>query len=335
MLRIRQVICIFLMALLLAQPVFAETEGPTAPPEPDIVTAVYPLREIPDGLTTAPLYTMADDGSWTPVLARALPEDVTQEYAGTYGIPDDAQRFYAFRILLNGDACWEDGVLITADDYISSIRRLFQSEETAGDWTFLANAEAIRAGKAQPGSQITSLRDAGYSGVSEAWSAGYRDFYVDTDGFWGLDGGWMSVSDRTRLRDFAMPGGLDECFVSPAYLYSNYLMDDAQSSYYQSEFIGICRTPGQVPNIHDLGLLKADHDAIILILEDPSTASMLMQQLESLRLFREGSASFFSYGPYRVVSENDTAIVLESNPNWWGPSDPRDYDRILCQKIGS
>ena len=53
------------------------------------------------------------------------------------------------------------------------------------------------------------------------------DFYLDTEGFWGLGGGWKPISDRIRLRDFAMPGGLDEYFVSPAYLYRYYLMDGA------------------------------------------------------------------------------------------------------------
>lgn len=334
MLHIRKALCIFFTALLLAQPVFAETEAPTAP-EPDIVTAIYPLREIPAGLTTAPLYAAAKDGSWEAVLAASLPEDVTADFAGTYGIPEKAQRGYAFRISLRGDACWEDGTPITADDCIFSIRALFENEETSENWVFLAGAEAIRSGKSKPGSDIVSLRTLGFSDLGQAFAAGYKEFFVDTDGFWGLDGGWKPISDRTRLRDYAMPGGLDEGFVSAAYLYTNYLMDGTESSYYQSEFVGICRTPGESYTIDDLGLVKESDRILILILEEPATASMVMQHLETLILSREGVNSGFSYGPYCIISADDTEILLEPNPNWWGAPDARGYDRIICQKIGS
>jgi len=156
---LRKAICLILMALLLAQPVFAETEAATeAAPKPDIVTAVRNMETIPRdfgihaahteellwlrSLTASPLYAMTD-GSWEPVLARSLPEDVTADYAGTYGIPANARRGYAFRILLNADACWENSRSITSDDYLYSIRELFTQEDSEADWLFLANAAAI------------------------------------------------------------------------------------------------------------------------------------------------------------------------------------------------
>lgn len=350
MLRIRKATCIFLLSLLLVQPVFAETEAPTAP-EPDIVTAVYPVQTLPGdispladrsdeelwlrSLTTAPLYVMNADGSWEPILAQALPEDVTAEYAGTYGIPADAQRGYAFCISLHSDARWEDDTAITADDCIFSIKKLFQDKNTTDDWAFLANAEAILSKKRQPGSEIISLRDAEFSGVSEAWAAGYTDFFVDMDGFWGLDCGWKSVSDRTRVRDFAMRTGLDEYFVSPAYLYNFYLMNGAQSRYYQTEFIGICKYPGKTLSTDDLGLVKVSDKKMVVITAAPSTASMLMQQLEPFFLFHESGNTKLSYGPYRIISATDAELILEPNPCWWGAPDHRGYDRILCQKIGT
>lgn len=351
MLHLRKALCIFLMALMLAQPVFAEaeasTESPTVPPEPDIVTAIRTVERIPIDfsplsapewlleMTTAPLYTLSEDGTWTPVLAQSLPEDATADFAGTYGIPPDAQRGYAFRILLNKDARWEDGIPITADDYISSIETLFYQEKTAKDWLFLAGAGDIRSGKLRSGSNIISLRESGFSSVREAWGAGYTEFFVDTDGFWGLGGGWKSVSDRIRLRDYAMPSGLDEYFVTPAYLYNNYLMNGAQSSHYQDRFIGIAQTPGKKLTIDDLGLIKLSDYELVLILEEPSTASTLMQRLEPLYLFRELNNAFISYGPYRVTSATHNDILLEPNPNWLHGPDPRGYDRIFCQKIGS
>lgn len=351
MLHPRKALCIFLMALLLAQPVFAETEAvtqtPTQPPEPDIITAVRSVDAIPEDftpasapawlleLTAAPLYAVTEDGNWQPVLARALPEDVTEKYAGIFGIPTDAQRGYAFRILLDPDARWEDGMSITAGDCISSIKALLQSEETAKDFLFLARAAAILSKKPYSGSDIISLGEAGFASVHEAWSAGHTEFFVDTEGFWGLGGGWRSVSDRTRLRDFAMPGGLDEFFVSPAYLYNNYLMSGAQSNHYQKDFIGIYRTPGKAFTMADLGLIRVNNHELILITEEASTASMVMERLDMPFLYREKEGKPLSYGPYRTLSSDPASLLLEANPNWWHAPDPRGYDRILCQKIGT
>lgn len=358
MLHIRKALCVLLITFLLVQPVFAETDPPaetaTAPQEPDIITAIHSVQTLPSepnpllsqsaenrwirALITAPLYTMAEDGSWIPVLALALPEDVTAQYAGTYGIPAFAQRGYAFRIQLNPHARWQDGSSITADDVLFSIRKLFENEKTAKDWLFLANAEAIRSGKRTLGDQIISLREAGFANLSEAWSAGHNEFFVDTEGYWGLGAGWRSVSDRTRLRDYAMPSGLDEYFVTPAYLYRYYLMDNMPGSYYQNEFIGICRTPGKTMTINDLGILKITDQELVLVLQEPSTPSNLMLHLESFFLFRKNHSTMEfdqSCGPYCVTSADETQIILEPNPHWWGEADPRGYNRIICQKIGS
>ena len=341
MLHFRKTLCIIFTALLLVQPVHAETEAPTEQ-TPDILTAVHQVDVLPASqdrtvtppwlleLVTAPLYAMTNDESFKPLLAASAPEDVTADYAGTYGIPANAQRGYAFRILLRENASWEDGSSITAADYRAAILALFSQDDKAGDWSFLANGEAIRTGKAQPGSDIISLRQAGYSGISEAWSAGYRDFFLDTEGFWGLAAGWRSISDRTQLRDFAMPPRLDEAFVSTAYLYNNYLMNDASGSYYQTDFIGISPTPGQVPSINDLGVLAIGDRELVLIMEEPSTASMVMARLESLVL-----PGTLSYGPYRITAFSPDEIILEPNPHWCGSPDPRGYDRILCREIGT
>lgn len=337
MLRTRKRLAIFLLTLLLAQPVYAETV-PTTEPEPDIVTAVYtvqtlPSAESPRWLQTeqqqwlyrqiaAPLY----DESFTPVLAAQSPEDVTGDFAGTWGIPANAQRGYVFRISLNGAACREDGTVITAGQCIRAVRDAFENTD---DWLFLANAKAIRAQECKPGGEIIRLTDGQFSDVSQAWAAGYRDFYVDLDGFWGLDAGWRPVSDRTRFRDYAMPGGLDEGFVSAAYLYNNYLMDGMESSVYQREFVGICSEPGEAYTMDDLGLVEESDSAFLVILQSPSTASTVMTRLQKLVL--PGA----SYGPYRIVSASAGNLLLEPNPNWWGAEDQRGYDRILCQKIGS
>lgn len=350
MLHLRKAICMILMTLLLAQPVFA-TEAPTetAAIEPDIVTAIHKMETIPTDfgihaeiteqlqwlrrLTAAPLYAM-EGGNWIPVLAGSLPVDVTAEYVGTYGIPSDAARGYAYRISLNGDARWENGRSVTADDCIDSIQALFSHENTEKDWLFLANADAIAGGRTKPTRHIVSLKDAGFSGITQAWGAGYKEFFLDTEGFWGLGQGWKSVSDRTRIRDYAMPTGLDESFVSPAYLYHNYLMD-GEHQRFLATFIGINEAPGDDYTMDDLGLEKLSDGEFVLILHAPATASTLMQYLEKLVLFPQDATEYLSCGPYRIVSATSEEIRLEPNPHWWGEADSRGYDRIFCQKIGT
>ena len=212
MLQLKRFSSLFLVLLLLAQPVFAEE--PTEPVQPDIISAIRIVEALPSSWsplapaateiqwlldkTTAPVYALTDTGVWEPVLASALPEDVTADYAGTYGIPSDAQGSFAYRILLNSDTCWEDGDAITAEDYVFSIQKLLEDEENRANWTFLANAEAVLSGAAKPAEEIISLRSATFTSMQEAIAAGHADFYIDTTHFWGLEGGWRSISDRSR-----------------------------------------------------------------------------------------------------------------------------------------
>ena len=130
MLQLKRLSYLLLTSLLLVQPVFAKES--TEPARPDIISAVRTVEALPSSwnpltsmtaekqwlldMTTAPLYTLTESGCWEPVLAGKLPEDVTADYAGTYGIPADAQGSYAYRILLRSDACWEDSSPITEED---------------------------------------------------------------------------------------------------------------------------------------------------------------------------------------------------------------------------
>ena len=340
--------------LLLAQPVFAEEA--TEPVRPDIISAIRIVEELPSNWsplapataetqwlldkTTAPVYTLTDTGSWEPVLASALPEDVTADYAGTYGIPSDAQGSFAYRILLSGDACWEDGDAITAEDYVFSIQKLLEDEENRNNWTFLANAEAVLSGATKPAEEIVSLRSATFTSMQEALSAGHSDFYIDTTRFWGLEGGWRSISDRSRLQDFAMPEGMDERFVTPAYLYARYLADGTENSRLQREFIGIPETAGVPVTTDDLGVISISPCELVLIMQMPTAPSVLMQKLEKLFLFHEScwgkdfatsAETYCGYGPYRITAADAAQIILEPNHNWWGAAVTGEFDRIICR----
>lgn len=359
MLYLRKAIWLMLALLLLVQPVFAESAASTQSPEPDIISAVHNVPELPSNwsplspetaeqrfllnLTTAPVYQLSEEGIWLPVLAKELPRDVTKDYAGSYGIPADAQGCYAYRIELNPDACWEDGLLITADDYLFSIVKLLEDEETRANWTFLANAEDILSGKMKPGDEILSLREAKVFNVRDALSAGFTDLYVDAGRFWGLDVGWLPISSRSRLQDFAMPDGMDERFVSPAYLYARYLADGAESSRFQSSFIGIRKPSAEAMTMDELGIVKVSSYELDLILHQPSASSALMQKLEKLYLFRQdiwgshfatSAETYCGYGPYRITASDSSQIILEPNTNWWSAPVRDDFDRIICRAAG-
>lgn len=338
MLHLRRTLCYILLMLLLAQPVLAQSE-PTTEPEP--IVAMYPVEEIPGelyGITTpawlrqlasVPLYTVGERENWEGVLAKNLPEDVTAEYAGTFGIPDNAVRGHAFRITLASAACWDDGTPVTADDCIRSISLLLENENTAENWLFLANARDIIQKIPQPGDEIISLEEAGFSSIHDAWEAGFQDFFVDITHFWGLPGGWRSVSDHTRIHDDAMPSGQNEYFISPAYIYHNYLLSGSSGDRVKREFVGISRTPGEALTIKDLGLVKQSDRELVLITEKQMTVSTLLLHLEHFML-----AGHKSCGPYRVHSASDSALLLDQNPNWWGES-AQLYDYIYCQKNGT
>lgn len=288
-------------------------------------------------LTTAKLYTVAaETGQIVPLLAGALPQDVTLEYAGSeaYGVPADAARGYAFQIELNPAACWEDGAPVTADQLVTSLQKLLESgSDLLPDF---ANAQGYFQGAARRTGDVVSLAEAGFSSIAEAREAGLSEFYLDTDGFWGLSGGWRLLSDRTRFRDYAMPAGMDEQYVSAAYLYQNYLSEGAAYDYFQSEFIGVPAEAGAL-SLEDVGILKTGDRQITLILAQPTTASALALELEEVYLLREDSedygtsaVAYSSYGPYRIVSADTEQILLEPNPNWWG-SPAAEYEQVICR----
>lgn len=365
MLFLRKTMWLAVTALLVLESLFAglfPTEPPaepTAPPEPDIISAIHTVSELPDNWspftpdteeklwlrknTSAPVYTFTADGIWEPVLVTALPEDVTAEYAGTYGIPASAQTGYAFRIQLRKDARWEDGLLITADDYIFSIQRLLEDEENRPNWTFLAYAEEALSGTKKPGSEIIPLRDAKLSNIQDALDAGFTDLYIDTSRFWGLEGGWCPISDRTRMQDFAMPSGMDERFVSPAYLYTYYLAEGKENSRLQDRFIGFCKPQDEVFTMDDLGILKINSFELVFLLDEPVTLSTFIQKFENLFLFRESywgkkyassPDTYCSYGPYRITVKEKDHVILEPNEFWFGEPVSDAFDRIICRTAG-
>ena len=287
-------------------------------------------QEFIQDLTGGGMFQVSHQDKFIKSDLASMPVDVTAEYAGTYGVPENAVRGYAYGIMLNTGACWDDGTPITADDWLYSVHKMLESGNES--MLILANAASYRNGETHD-PQIISLADAGYKSVAAAQEAGITDFYVDVENYWGLGDGWRSITDITRLKDHAITQGSKEMYVSAAWLYDQYLADERPYAYFQSEFVGIAGE-GTPLTLEDVGILKTGDYELTLILEYPAAPTYLASKLENLSLVRErctytGPEVGASYGPYRVVNVSNQGILLERNPAWWG--EPGQYDQILCR----
>ena len=324
--KIKMLPVLLLCILALTLPtVAAEPESPTLPP---IYVGVQKLEAIPGSwnpleertstgdlilsLTGEPLYCLDSEGSFVPAQAAGMPRDVTADYAGSFGIPKTARRGYAFEITLREGACWEDGEAVTVLDWYATALQLMEQGrfplEIAGYGEFIV-------GGTKPAEKIISLKEAGFNSAMEAEAAGHRDFYIDVTHFWGLEEGWLSVTDKTPLLDAAMPSGGTEMYLTAEYLYLNYLAEGGTQTMFQTEFVGIPVEEGEKLTMEDVGLI-CDRDTLVVILEQQTAPSHLAMALSGLYAVREDG--FTNCGPYRVVSSTESEILLEPNPRWTG-----------------
>ena len=340
---------IFILAcalMLLVLPVSA-TEAPTLAPRVEGILELSqvpenwnPLGELTDdqrailSLTSETLYKIDSEGQIQPAQAAELPVDVTAQFAGQYGIAKTAVRGYAFAIPLRSGACWDDGRPLSAGDWVYTVEMLLKQDMLPLD---IANYHAYRQGETGPAAQIVSLKDAGYKSMEEAQAAGIRDFYVETNVFWGLDAGWLRITDRTRLYDAAIPSGCEEMYVTPAYLFQTHLSNSGDLKYFQKEFIGIPASDGEPMTMADVGLLVWE-DQLVLILEERTTPSQLALSLcpfypiqQGANTERYGTAGYYTgCGPYRIVSANKNEILMVPNSFWTGATADVELELVRC-----
>ena len=343
---------IFILAcvlILLVLPAAAAETAPTLAPRVEGVLELEqipeswnPLQELTDdqrailSLTSETLYKIDSQGQIQPAQAAELPVDVTARFAGHYRIPSTAVRGYAFAIPLRDGACWDDGRPLSAGDWVYTIEMLLKQDRLPLD---IANYHAYRQGETGPAAQIVSLQDAGYKSMEEAQAAGIRDFYVETNVFWGLDAGWLRITDRTRLFDPAIPSGCEEMYVTPAYLFQTHLSNSGDLKYFQKEFVGIPAADGEAMTMADVGLLVWE-DQLVLILEDRTTPSQLALALSAFypmqqgaNTDRYGTAGYYTgCGPYRIVSATKEEILMVPSAFWTGETADVELELVRCYK---
>lgn len=349
--KMRKQIVALLCLLALVLPVAAteaateNTESPTLAP---LVVGVRTLAEIPESwsplaecgpeqkaileLTGEPLYR-THNGAVIPVQATQLPVDVTAEFAGKYNIPAYAARGYAYAITIRDNAIWEDGGKVTLNDWVYTVEKQFEMDVFPLQ---IANYRAYLRGDTAPAPEVVSLMDAGFDSIEDAEKAGFTDFYIDTTNFWGLETGWYRATDRTKLFDAAVPSGCEEMFVTPAYLYREYLGKTGIQTMFQSEFVGIPVRDGEKMTINDVGLF-IDSGRLVLVLEERITATHLALLLTDIYPVPQGAdaanygtaANYLSCGPYRIESVSGDQILLVPNPNWTGATAA--FEQVSCR----
>lgn len=344
-------VCLCLMAVGL--PVAATESAATALPTeaatlPPIFVGIRELSRVPESwnpmeapdadqeailaLTSRPLYRLGTEGTVEPDQATELPVDVTAEFAGRYGVPEDAMRGHAFAIELREDLFWDNGKEVTASDWLYTIEKRMELDVFPLE---ISNYQAYLRGDTGPAEQIISLMDAGYNSLEEAEAAGIRDFYVDTTYFWGLDTGWRRATDRTPLFDEAIPSGCEEMYVTPAYLFREYLGSDGSQTMFQSEFVGIPAEKGAPMTMDDVGLF-AQENKLVLILQQQTTATHVALALSNMYPVPQGAdvahygtaANYHSCGQYRVESASGQEIILTPNPHWAG--EMAEFEFVRC-----
>ena len=208
-------------------------------------------------------------------MAAALPEDVTAEYVGQFGIAE-GETAKAWRIALNQDATWENGEKITADDYVYSMQQQLNPKMKnrradsyyAGDMIIYNAKNYLYAGE----TAYSLITDS-----AENLVAAGTDVYIDM-GFWGIEGApdadgnaapkYVSIADETLYRDAAVAEGEAEDWVSAKYLFDNYLAEGAPYNSYQASYLYTAEIAPET-SWDQVGLVKVDDYTIDLILEKP------------------------------------------------------------------
>ncbi|MBE5867782.1 MAG: hypothetical protein E7293_02315 [Lachnospiraceae bacterium] len=92
-------------------------------------------------------YNETEDGyRLVPGAAAAEPEDVTADYVGRFGI-EKGETARAWKITLRKDLMWEDGVSITAQDYVKSAQLLLapKAQNHRADSLYSGNLSIVNA----------------------------------------------------------------------------------------------------------------------------------------------------------------------------------------------
>lgn len=245
----------------------------------------------------------ADGYEWVAEMAADMPEDVTSEYVGSYGV-SSGETQKAWRITLNQAATWEDGTAITADDYIYSMQMqlsptmLNRRADSYTGSTF-AIYGAYNYLYSETEATYVTVSSQGYETNAEAIAAG-ETLYIDMWNFWGMEGmvdedgnecpQWVAITDTTLYRDLAVDEGEEGDWVSGAYIWEYYGAyfevgggyDDYLSILVENEYLDYeWYLDESNPTNSGVGLIKVDDYTIDIILTNATSEFYVKYNLSS------------------------------------------------------
>ena len=146
----------------------------------------YVLGYISSGFYGFELNSTKTGWSVTCEMAAELPVDVTADYVGKYGI-EAGEKGKAWKIVLNKNACWQDGTPINADSHIYSYMELLDPQMLnrradslyAGDFEIFGAKNYFYQGKTNYNAIGSSVAEFVANGGKE------EELYVDMS-FWGV-----------------------------------------------------------------------------------------------------------------------------------------------------
>ena len=218
-----------------------------------------------------------DGWAITCEMAVELPIDVTSEYVGKYGIKE-GETAKAWKLVLNPDACWEDGTPINADTYIYSYKELLDpvmknrraDSLYAGDFVVYNAKNYFYAGQSAFGALSMTVADALASGISA------DDIYVDCWGFWGangyIDAEGNACSQYVKITDetvYSADGAGSDAF-SGASLYADYFIAGSPYESYGASYCGTIEAYASDVSWDDVGIIKTGDYELVYITVSPT-----------------------------------------------------------------
>ncbi len=235
------------------------------------------------GYITTPLYdfVLNEDITGYTIICEAaakLPEDVTAEYVGQYGITE-GESAKAWKIALNPDVKWSDGTPINAETYVYSMKQLLDplALNRRADSFYSGDFEVVNAKAYFYNGKIS------YNVVGsdlDKYVADGTTLFVPAWSFYGLQGckdaegnecpEYLAYNDTTLYRDIAVEDeNEDGAWVSGADIYAYFAPGGAYESY-APEYLYVEQSLPKV-TFDEVGI-KALDDYTILIVTAKSIA---------------------------------------------------------------
>ena len=306
-----------------------------------------------------------------PEAAAAMPEDVTANYVGQYGITA-GETGKAWAIKLNPLVTWEDGTKIDAHTYEYSMKQLLNplALNRRADSFYSGDFEVVNA-KAYFYDGKISYSQVG-SGLADAYANG-TTLYVDMWGFYGLegcvdengnecpqyvaindtvlyqdvaDGSWVSAKD---IYDYFLAPGAGYESLAPTYLYVSQSLPKVDWSQVGCKAIDeytlllvtanpIAEPEFYVPyNLSSPWLVKADLYEACQTWFDANGNEVPAGSPNAVSITSDYCTEIeksVTYGPYDFTFlELDKQLTFERNNSWYGYSDGKHIGQYQTDKI--